>query len=56
MKNIALTAAAIVSVATASQAKTTIKTIGNHTYINSYGTSGFSSTVCTTIGTTVYCN
>jgi hypothetical protein len=56
MKKIALAAAASISFSAMAHATTTIQTIGNQTYINTYGSGGYSSTVCTTIGTTVYCN
>lgn len=56
MKKIVLAAVAIVSLATVAQATTTIQTIGGYTYINSYGTSGYSSVVCYTVGTITYCN
>ena len=61
MKNIviaAITSATIATVlASSAFAGTTIRTIGNSTYINTTTSSGgFSSTVCNTIGTTVYCN
>ncbi len=60
MKMIILTAIAAatltVSIATTASAGTTIRTIGNATYINTYGSGGYSSTVCRTIGNTIYCN
>ena len=56
MKKITLAAAAIISFSAMAHATTTIRTIGNHTYINTYGSGGYSQTVCSTVGTTVYCN
>mgnify|MGYP001456330176 CR=1 FL=1 len=60
MKNIVLTALAAAtlaaSIATTASAYTTLTTIGNHTYINSYNGGSYSSTTCTYIGTTMYCN
>ena len=61
MKKAILTTIASATIATvlasSAFAGTTIRTIGNSTYINTTTSSGgFSSTVCRTIGNTVYCN
>lgn len=56
MKKIALTVAALTMFATVAHATTTIQTIGNFTYINSYGANGYSSTTCQKVGNFIYCN
>ena len=58
MKKIVLAAITTLTLATTASAwQTTIRTIGNSTYIDSYSSSGgYSSTVCRYIGTTIYCN
>ena len=59
MKKIILTAIAVVTLASSASAwtSTTMRNIGSTTYINSYGSGGYSSsTTCRYIGSTVYCN